>query len=128
LKWSGIEAHFAVIIASLPALNHFFRKLFRDTNLSDRFKPSSLGRRYGSHYGSGYNKTSHRTTDNMSTSDKAVIRVTQEVHLQEYSRDYGYSPKMPSGARFDTVKAQKGRAWLDESTSDDDSIRRHTTK
>jgi hypothetical protein len=129
--WTGIEAHMAVIIASFPALNHFFRRALKDSSISDRFK-SLTHRQYGSRYGSGYNKTQSSTTDQTrgeDASDKQAIHVTREIHLEEFARE----PKQHlsgsgqrRGVNIDEEAMRKDRkAWLDEATSDDDSLHRH---
>jgi hypothetical protein len=87
--WTGIEAHCAVIIASFPALNHFFRRALKDSSISDRLK-SVTHQQYGSRYGSGYNKTHSDTTerpDGEDTSDKQAIHVLREIYLEEYARE-----------------------------------------
>lgn len=121
----------AVIIASFPALNHFFRKALKDSSISDRFR-SLTHRRYGSRYGSGYNKTQSSTTDHTQgegASDKQAIHVTREIHLEEFEREAKHVPYSPGGHRgvnIDEEAMKKDRrAWLDEATSDDDSLHRH---
>jgi hypothetical protein len=127
--WTGIEAHFAVIIASLPALNHFFRKILKESSISDRFKSVTQGRRYGSRYGSGYNKTANSTLNHTEASDKAVIHVTQEIHLEESKRQSRRESKMSHKVDIDEVAMKKDRrAWLDETSDDDDSLQRQAVK
>ena len=127
--WTGIEAHMAVIIASLPALNHFFRRILKESSISDRFKSVTQGRRYGSRYGSGYNKTANSTMNQTDTSDKQVIHVTQKVHLEECARNSRRESKFGRGIHIDKHEMRKDRrAWLDETSDDDDSIRRETVK
>ena len=119
----------AVIIASLPALNHFFRKVLRDTSISDRFKSATSRGRYAPGYGSGYNKTGGNSTigDRTDASDKAVIHVTQEIQLEESARDSRYDGK--AGNIDDEAMRRDRRAWLDGASSDeDDSIRKHVVK
>lgn len=129
--WTGIEAHVAVVIASFPALNHFFRRVLEDASISDRFK-SLTHHRYGSRYGSGYNKTQSSTTDNTQgedASDKQAIRVMREIHLEEFEREMklGLSPgEQRRGVNIDEEAMRKDRrSWLDEATSDDDLLHRH---
>ena len=132
--WTGIEAHCAGIIASFPALNHFFRRALKDSSISDRFR-SLTHRRYGSRYGSGYNKTQSHTTEHThgeDASDKQAIHVTREIHLEEYAREpkYGFgSGEQRRGVNIDEEAMRKDRkAWLDEATSDEESIHRHRMK
>jgi hypothetical protein len=132
--WTGIEAHCAVIIASFPALNHFFRSALKDSSISDRFK-SLTHRRYGSRYGSGYNKTHSDTTertDGEDTSDKQAIHVLREIHLEEYAREPKHGLDTGNhlqGMNVDKEATRKDRrAWLDEPASDDDSINQHRMK
>jgi hypothetical protein len=118
----------AVIIASFPALNHFFRLALKDSSISDRFK-SLTHRQYGSRYGSGSNQTKSATTSHThgeDASDKQVIHVTREIHLEEFARkpEHGLRLGDPRrGVNTDEEAKRKDRkAWVDEATSDDDSI------
>ena len=128
----AIEAHMAVIIASLPALNHFFRKILKDTSISDRFKSVTTRGRYAPGYGSGYNKTGNSTNADNRTdaSDKAVIHVTQEIQLEESTRDSRYEHKSGHSIGIDDKAIRRDRrAWLDGASSDeDDSIRKHVAR
>jgi hypothetical protein len=86
--WTGIEAHVAVIIASLPALNHFFRRIIIQPNLSDKFTSAShhLGKRL--HKSSGYNKTSNSTFgDHNDSNDDRIMYATQDVQLETLPGD-----------------------------------------
>jgi hypothetical protein len=131
--WTGLEAHMAVIIASLPALNHFFRKVLRDTSISDKFK-SATQRFGGAGYGSGYNKTANSKLgdNNTNASDKAVIHVTNEIHLEERSKDSHHRNEHKTGHNVninDLEMSRDRRAWLDVTSSDDDdSIKQHTAR
>lgn len=128
--WTGLEAHMAVIIASLPALNHYFRRVLKESSISDRFKSIATRGRYASRYGSGYNKTVNSTVgDHTNASDKGVIHVTQEIQLRESVRDSKYEQKMGHSVSIDEEAMRKDkRAWSDNASSDDDSIRKHTLR
>ena len=125
--WTGLEAHMAVVIASLPSLNYLIRRVWRETSISDRFKSNSQ-QRYASRYGRGYGQTKLGTVgDSSNTSDKQVIHVTKEVQLEEYSREDDFESN--AGRDIDGKAMRKDRrAWLDETTSDDDSIQLHAPR
>lgn len=129
--WTGLEAHMAVIIASLPALNHFFRKILQDTGISDKFKTVTQ-RLGGAGYGSGYNKTANSKLGDSKTdaSDKAVIHVTKEIHLEEQlNRHHATEHKMATNVNVNSQELRRDRrAWLDVTSSDDDSIKQHTAR
>ncbi|KIW06153.1 uncharacterized protein PV09_03315 [Verruconis gallopava] len=134
--WTGIEAHMAVVLASLPALNHFVRKSWNDSSLSSRLR--YFTDRHGSRFSSGYKRTQSKSnsewdgnTQRELANDKQGIHVVQEVHLEEFLRDKSYDDRSGgrNGVNIDEEAMKKDRrAWLDETTSDDDSIRRHRLK
>lgn len=114
--FTGIEAHGAVIIASLPALNHLTRKAINDTSLGSRIK-SSLG----TESKSGYNQTGSRPgTSNLDTMKsgelgrQGTIKVTQEIQLDEYR------VKGTPASRAQQVQKGGWLAGVDEETSSDE--------
>jgi hypothetical protein len=135
--WTGIEAHMAVMCASVPALNHFFRRALQDSSIASRLK--SLTRR---ERGSGYDRTQSRSngdydqqTKSNYTKNKGSIHVVQEVHLEEFLNDKQYDLDLAqneSGRRVtsheEQVARKEARAWLDDDTSGDDSIHKFRVK
>jgi hypothetical protein len=131
--WTGIEAHMAVVLASVPALNHFFRRTLKDTSISSRLKTFTHRR-----YESGYDRTQSQSDSEIKGStqhdyvnENKAIHVVQEVHLEESLRDKSYDlrPGQGRGVNIDEEAMQKDRrAWLDDGTSDDNSNRNYNIK
>ena len=67
---SGIEAHVAVIIASIPALNHFFRKTYKESTLGSRLKNITKRQQTTNN---GYDRTGSRTNSEMNAEDKVEL-------------------------------------------------------
>jgi hypothetical protein len=85
--WTGIEAHAAVIIASVPAMKYFFRKVLKDSSSSSRLKGLTK-------YGSGFDRMESATNseDDQNTKshyakNKGSIYVVEDVHLEELLND-----------------------------------------
>jgi hypothetical protein len=94
--WTGIEAHMAIILASLPALKHFFHRTLKDSSISSRLK--SMTRR---HRESGYDRTgsqgnseANEGTQEDYTNNKRSIHVVQEVRLEDFLNDKRYDVEL----------------------------------
>ena len=145
--WSGIESHVSIIIASLPALNHFFGYVKAGTVVS--------GLRYGSKVNDsnlsstrkGYGRTTSGTDSQIGYDAKSpevfdrAIHVRHDIKLEEFMNDKQYDiqskppnvddPRWANGTRFDdeevalapTKEKRPATAttWLEDDTSGDDS-------
>ena len=150
--WSGIESHVAIIIASLPALNHFFGYVKAGTVISSlkyggsKTDGSTLSRK-------GYGRTTSGTDSHIGCDAKSVeaydrsIHVTHDIKLEEFLQDerFGGNPKPPNvddprwGTKFDdndatplSPSAEKrpdtSTTWLEDDTSGEDSSRQHSRR
>lgn len=145
--WSGIESHVAIIIASLPALNHFFGYVKAGTVVSGLRYGSKVNDSTGMSSRKGYGRTTSGTDSQIGYDAKSpevydrAIHVRHDIKLEEFMNDKQYDipskapnvddPRWAAGSRFDdeeialTPKGEKRPAtattWLEDDTSGDDS-------
>lgn len=143
--YTGIEAHLAVVCASLPAMNHFFRNVLKDTQVGSAIKSWTLKYSGGSSRSrsKGYGETNSLSGDELGTlhqqrtQDHKGIHVVQEVKLEEFMNDRSYDlnfrieeseeTKWAQGTNFVdqiSVVPKAANTWLEDDTSsgDDRSI------
>jgi hypothetical protein len=140
--WTGIESHMAIVCASLPAMNHFFKNVLKDSVMSTGFKTWS-NKNSGSGSGTrskGYDQTTSQT-DNSQTYDatrtietQKGIHVVQDVKLEEFLDDERYdlykeenddrNRQWARGTNFideETLSPPKtSNTWLEDDTSSGD--------
>jgi hypothetical protein len=147
--WSGIESHVAIIIASLPALNHFFGYVKAGTVASGlRYGGSKTSDSTGLSTRKGYGRTTSNTDSHIGHDVKSpeaydrAIHVRHDIKLEEFMNDERYDvggkpvngndPRWAGGTRFiDDEEAAltptkekrpaTGTTFLDEDTSGSDS-------
>ena len=126
---SGIEAHVAVIIASIPALNHFFRKTYKESTLGSRLKNITKRQQTTNN---GYDRTGSRTNSEMNAEHKVAYEVPRkgsvhanvrtQLHLKDFLRELEAVENEPDTHHYKQPRAHQQRAWLDSDTSDDERI------
>ncbi|KIW05544.1 hypothetical protein, variant [Verruconis gallopava] len=138
--WSGIESHVAIIVASLPALNHFFGYVKAGKVVSGLKYGTS---RTGGSSRKGYDQTTSQTNSQIGYESKTAeaydraIHVTHDVRLEEFVNDKRYDLYNPSdfddqpwtnSSRFDDVETtaertpeQTSTTWLEDDTSGEES-------
>jgi hypothetical protein len=146
--WSGIESHVAVIIASLPALNHFFGYVKAGTVVSGlKYGGSKTDGSTGlssSMTRKGYGRTTSGTDSQIGYDAKSpqvydrAIHVTHDIKLEEFMNDKRLDlsqrppnvddPRWTGTTRFDDEEALRrekrpgtGATWLEDDTSGDDA-------
>ncbi|KIW00259.1 uncharacterized protein PV09_08149 [Verruconis gallopava] len=136
--WTGIESHMAIVCASLPALNHFFRNVLKDETLtsgirswSNKYSKSSSGSK-SKDYGHGTSQSSSLPTNVpwMSSDPKMGVIVTKSVQLEEVICDKKYNlrnsdlesagDQWTQGVNFvdqDSYVPRSSNTWLEDETS-----------
>jgi len=121
--WTGIESHMAIVCASLPAMNHFFKNILQDTRLGSAVKSWSHKYSGGSSGSRSRSKGYEETTSHSGTEipqkgrgpleSQKGIHVVQDVRLKEFLDDKTYD-HLAEGKEHDERQWARGTNFIDQ--------------
>jgi hypothetical protein len=136
----------AIVCASLPAMNHFFKNILQDSRIGSAMRSwsnkNSAGSSGSRSRSKGYDHNTSQSGTDMAFNDKKQsdnqkgIHVVQEVKLEEFLNDKNYDShggndmQWTRGTNFidqESMNPPKAmNTWLEDDTSsgDDTSVRR----